>query len=325
MPIINQTTKNKIAFKVFKADKFLSRFFGLLGTENLDKNKVLHIPSCSSLHTIGMKYPIDLLFLDKHGIIIKKITHLLPNRITKNYFKAKDVLEFAGGQTDAALFEEGQKIQIQTDGSQKINYSAFFSIIHWPVNILLAMLWGFFAIYCYKQFIYSGNPSTLGIFFVNTILFFLFLTRRESKTTTRNILDWSIALFTVILSFNYKHDLTTVQALQTLSTTVQLVGIILLIFSLMSIGRSFGIIPANRIVKQHGAYQFVRHPIYTSEIIFYLGFLSGNWNIQNLTITLLIIAGQLFRAHAEERLLSRDDEYKIYTTRVIYKFIPGIY
>jgi len=303
----------------------LSRFFGLLGTDNFDKNKVLHIPSCSSIHTIGMKYPIDLLFIDKQGVIIKKITHLQPNKITKNYFKARDVLEFADGQTNAAFLEEGQRIQIQADETQKINYSAFYTIIHWPVNIILSLIWGFFALYCFKHFVYSGNPSTLGIFFVNSILFFLFLTRRESKKTTRNILDWSIALITVILSFNYQHELTTVQTIQTFSTSFQLLGIFLLIFSLLSIGRSFGIIPANRIVKQQGAYQFVRHPIYTSEVIFYLGFLLGNWNIQNCIITFLIISGQLFRAHAEEKLLLRDDEYKNYTSRVIYRFIPGIY
>ncbi len=303
----------------------MSRFFGLLGTDHIDKNKVLYIPSCSSIHTIGMKYPIDLLFLDKQGVIIKKITHLQPNKTTKNYFKAKSVLEFADGQTDAESFEEGQRIQLQVDEPQKINYSAFYTILHWPINLTLSLLWGFFAINCFKYFINSGSPCTLGLFIVNTILFFLFLTRRESKKTTRNILDWSIALITVIISFNYKPGMTTVQPIQIFSTIFQLLGILLLIFSLLSIGRSFGIIPANRIIKQNGAYQFIRHPIYTSEVIFYLSFLLGNWNIQNLVITLLIIAGQIFRSYAEEKLLLRDDEYKTYTSKVIYRFIPGIY
>ena len=325
MPIVNQTNNNELPYKVYKADKFLSRFFGLLGTDNFDKDNVLYIPSCSCIHTIGMKYPIDLLFLDKQGIIIKKINHLQPNKTTKNYFKAKNVLEFADGQTDAGHFEEGQRLQILTDKSQKINYSALFTILHWPINIFLSFLWGIFAYSALKHFISLGSPYTLGLFIVNTILFLLFLTRRESKKTTRNILDWGIALITVILSFNYKPEATIVQSIQTVSTSFQLVGIFLLIFSLLSIGRSFGIIPANRIVKQHGAYQFIRHPIYTSEVIFYLGFLSGNWNLQNLIISILIISGQIFRAHAEEKLLLRDDEYKSYTSKVIYKFIPGIY
>jgi len=325
MPLAKQSSNSPLHFKVYKADKLFSRIFGLLGTEQLDHSHVLYIPSCSSIHTIGMKYPIDVLFVDKTGVIIKKITNLLPNRFTKLYMKADGVLEFAAGEIDKNAFFEGQQLLITPDESRKLNFTALPVLLHLPLNILLSMLWGRFAIHSLNHFITYDSLVAAGLFIVNTILFLLFLTRRQSKITSNSVIDWLIAFFTVVLSFNYKTLINVSGIFQNISSSIQVIGILLLIISLLSLGRSFGIVPANRIIKQNGAYQWIRHPIYSSEIIFYIGFVIGNWNIQNLIITLLIISGQLFRAHAEEKLLLHDNEYKNYTTKVIYRFLPGLY
>jgi len=71
MVIYNNTKKTLIAGKTKIADNFISRLKGLLETDSMDEGTAMVIRPCNSIHTIGMKYPIDVLFLDKHDKIIK--------------------------------------------------------------------------------------------------------------------------------------------------------------------------------------------------------------------------------------------------------------
>lgn len=59
------------------ADRWWSRARGLLGRRRLQKNEALLIRPCPSVHGWGMTYPLDLLFLDKHGTILRT-TRLFP-------------------------------------------------------------------------------------------------------------------------------------------------------------------------------------------------------------------------------------------------------
>jgi protein-S-isoprenylcysteine O-methyltransferase Ste14 len=98
-----------------------------------------------------------------------------------------------------------------------------------------------------------------------------------------------------------------------------------LLVALLSLGRSFGIVPANRGVKRHGLYRIVRHPIYASELIFHLGYLLGNISGRNLGLVILVAAGQVYRLLAEERLLREDPAYRDYVKAVRYRLVPGIF
>jgi len=111
----------------------------------------------------------------------------------------------------------------------------------------------------------------------------------------------------------------------TVSLPFKAVGIVGLLVALISLGRSFGIIPANRGIKRAGLYRIVRHPIYASELIFHAGYLLGNVSGRNLVLVILVAAGQVYRLLAEERLLSGDGEYRDYAEAVRYRLIPGIF
>ena len=75
--IINNHTQNTIiASDAGFANTFLTRLKGLLGTKKLDNGKGLVIRPCNSIHTFGMKYAIDVLFLDKHDSIVKTIKEM---------------------------------------------------------------------------------------------------------------------------------------------------------------------------------------------------------------------------------------------------------
>lgn len=56
----------------------------LLGLAHLDLDEVgpgLLIPRCSSVHTFGMRFPLDLLFLDRDGAVLDRRWSLPPSRI----------------------------------------------------------------------------------------------------------------------------------------------------------------------------------------------------------------------------------------------------
>jgi len=74
-----------------------ARMKGLLGKERLDAGKGLLIRPCKGIHTLFMKFPIDVVFLDKDNRIIAIIKDLPPNRLTTVYRKAAAVLELPTG------------------------------------------------------------------------------------------------------------------------------------------------------------------------------------------------------------------------------------
>lgn len=103
-----------ISEEVTVADRFMTRLKGWLGKKSLKANEVLLIVPCSSVHTFGMKFKIDVIFLDDHHFIIHMIESMKPNRISSTVFKAKKVLELPEGQIsrsklrllDHIIFEE---------------------------------------------------------------------------------------------------------------------------------------------------------------------------------------------------------------------------
>lgn len=71
-----------------------SRAKGLLGRDGLDG--ALLIESCRSVHTFGMRFDIDVAFLDAEGVVIKTC-HLKRRRSTGVVLKARSVLEAEAG------------------------------------------------------------------------------------------------------------------------------------------------------------------------------------------------------------------------------------
>ena len=99
-------------------------------------------------------------------------------------------------------------------------------------------------------------------------------------------------------------------------------GLVLVLWSEMTLGRSFGIAPADRGIVQNGPYRFIRHPMYLGELISLSGALIGDpsiWNIILINILLLIL---LLRIRWEELVVS---DYGSYAGRVCWRMIPGVW
>ena len=84
----------------------LERMRGLLGRPPLTQDQGLLILPCSSVHTIGMRYPIDLIFLNREWQIKKFVFTLKPYRMTWAT-SAYMVVEMMAGTLDRLNLTQG--------------------------------------------------------------------------------------------------------------------------------------------------------------------------------------------------------------------------
>lgn len=89
----------------------MSRLKGLLGTRSLPDGEGLWIQPCQSVHTFFMRYPIDVLFLNKEGSVIYATT-LAPWRMSRWVRGANGVLELPAGTLNRTQTQIGNRIRL---------------------------------------------------------------------------------------------------------------------------------------------------------------------------------------------------------------------
>ena len=94
------------------ADTFFLRFKGLLGTMTLPFDKGLLLTHCNSIHMFGMLYALDIVYLDKDGLILKLVENLKPFQISCCW-KAQDTLEVKSGTIKQVGWKIGEKLKWQ--------------------------------------------------------------------------------------------------------------------------------------------------------------------------------------------------------------------
>jgi len=78
------------------ADSFAARALGLLVGTPLGPAEALLIAPCSSIHTLGMRYPIDVVFLDRDARIARVFREVRAGRI-RLALGARAALEMCAG------------------------------------------------------------------------------------------------------------------------------------------------------------------------------------------------------------------------------------
>jgi uncharacterized membrane protein (UPF0127 family) len=107
--IINIRTSETILDDLQTADTFLTRFRGLMGVKALAENTGLRISPCNSVHCFFMRFPIDVIFLDKENQVVHIQTNMKPGSISPIIRKAKSVIE-ANADTLSNVLELGDKL-----------------------------------------------------------------------------------------------------------------------------------------------------------------------------------------------------------------------
>jgi len=78
----------------------MSRLKGLLGTKEFPPEvDALLISPCNAIHTVGMRFAIDLVFLDSHNRVVRVAKNIFPGKLCISESGAKSVLEIAAGHS----------------------------------------------------------------------------------------------------------------------------------------------------------------------------------------------------------------------------------
>lgn len=116
MRAANRDRKTELASRVEKADTFWTRLRGLRGRSNLPDGEALWIVPSRGVHTRGLAFPIDVVFLDRAMRVLAVEENLAPGRFAPIRWRARTVLELPAGRIRQSSTRIGDRIEIGYTG-----------------------------------------------------------------------------------------------------------------------------------------------------------------------------------------------------------------
>jgi len=96
-----------------RANTFFRRLRGLLGRKGLHQGEALVLCPCNSVHCIGMRFVIDVIFLDRFGQVIHLIEQMKPGSISPIIRQARYVIELPAGQISRSQTMVGHILKLR--------------------------------------------------------------------------------------------------------------------------------------------------------------------------------------------------------------------
>lgn len=112
MRIYNVTRQTIVAQEYCTASTFFTRFMGLMGKKELPDKKALVIKPCNSIHTFFMRFPIDVLFVDRNNRITHVIESIKPWKVSKVVWNSSHVIELPPGTVKLSKTQIGDTISL---------------------------------------------------------------------------------------------------------------------------------------------------------------------------------------------------------------------
>lgn len=97
------------------ANSVKDRMVGLLGRAGLEAGEGLILPGCQSVHTCGMQFVIDVVFVDRDWRVVAMCQRLRPWRMTPWIWAAKHVIELPEGAIHGAQIEVGEQLVLEAN------------------------------------------------------------------------------------------------------------------------------------------------------------------------------------------------------------------
>lgn len=112
MRLVNVDNGEIIAESIESAQTFFTRLKGLMFRKELSNGGGLYLHPCKSIHTFFMKFPIDVLYLDKEWKIVGMEEQLEPGKMGRHFTGAASVIELESGSIQKNGIQEGQIVKL---------------------------------------------------------------------------------------------------------------------------------------------------------------------------------------------------------------------
>ena len=171
----------------------------------------------------------------------------------------------------------------------------------------------------------TGRVTGLLLLASELLVAVLMTFRRRTLDVDRSVV--SLILTSISVAGPFLLRTSTVPSMIPDAATVSLsaFGLLIVIAGKVALGRSFGIVPANRGVVTAGPYSLVRHPIYFGYLLTHIAFVAAHPLLSNMLIVTIADAALVGRALREEQTLEKDERYQAYCRRVAWHVVPGVF
>ncbi|MCK9620610.1 MAG: hypothetical protein M0R47_08770 [Methylobacter sp.] len=189
-------------------------------------------------------------------------------------------------------------------------------------GVFLAVVWGFFAYAHMLSFLKTHEWSLLLFCFSETLCVAFYIFRTKPQTISVNLFDWIVAIGGTFSPLFFRPAS---EGILPLANIMIIAGAFFQILSIISLNRSFALVAAKREIKTGWMYRIVRHPLYASYCLVFLGYVLTNTTLPNVLVYMIAMVFLCIRIFREEKHIALDPLYREYMLKVHYRLIPFIF
>ena len=176
-----------------------------------------------------------------------------------------------------------------------------------------------------RDFAQTGRVTDLLLLVGEGLVVVLILLRRNASIVDRRAIVRVVTAASMASPFLVRPGPVGGLLPENVAALVAAIGLIVVVAGKISLGYSFGLLPANRGLVDYGVYRIVRHPIYLGYLITHASFLRSHPSVWNVVVMGGGDLALIVRAFFEEQILTRDAAYKRYCATVKWRLVPGVY
>ncbi len=190
---------------------------------------------------------------------------------------------------------------------------------------LVCALFTLLSVRLLADYMQTGRVTGLLLLASESLVVVLTMLRRRAQRVDRSVAAAVVTTVSLVGTPLLRPISALSPVADSVTVLISALGLILVVVGKIALGRSFGLVPANRGVVVRGPYTFVRHPIYTGYLVTHVAFVMAHPSPRNAIIIVVADAALVLRALMEERTLSGDAAYQGYCQRVGWHLVPGVF
>jgi len=201
----------------------------------------------------------------------------------------------------------------------------FDGLLDWLERAIVLVFFGWLVLRILVVYSTKGAPGDLILLPSEGLVVLLVLIRRTANDISRRPGDWILAFAATTAPLLVQPTMQQALIPPVVGVSLMLAGMVVQVHAKLVLGRSMGLVAANRGLKLEGPYRYLRHPMYAGYLLTHCGFLMMNPSGWNLAVYAMCYALQIPRLLAEERLLCCDPQYVAHIASVRYRLVPGLF